>query len=274
MRDILVHAGNFRSWGKAVEYAAHLAAALDAVLTGAYVYPSPLYMMPPYGSPGLLAAMLENARDVEEDARRAEDAFVAWARGRGADRATWQVAEGRLPDTLAHMANWNDLLVLQRDPDIPWGNPGDLGMLALDVDIPCIVVPPQGGHTQLDCVALAWNASPEAIRAIHAALPLIRRARRVVLLSGERREAYAAIGWKPPFEIATYLGRHAVTLEHRAILAHEDDAGAALLAAAAEAGADLLVMGAYGRSRFSEWVFGGATRHVLHEATLPVLLRH
>ena len=67
------------------------------------------------------------------------------------------------------------------------------------------------------------------------------------------------------------------------VIAHEgkivgegfhERAGEALLEAARDVGADLLVMGAYGRSRFSEWALGGATRHVLTHAQMPVLMRH
>jgi nucleotide-binding universal stress UspA family protein len=274
MRDILVHAANFRAWSGGVEFAARLAASLDALLTGAYIYPSPLYTMPPYGSPGLLAAILENARELEESARAAEKSFASWTAAFGATRSAWQVAEGYLPDTLAHIANWNDLVVLQRDPAEPWGGPLDLGTLVLHVDAPCIVVPPKVTQPRLGCIALAWNGSPEAIRAIHAALPLLQRAERVVLFSGERREPFVEIGWKPPFDIAVHLARHAIEVERNEIFARDERAGEALLEAAAKVGADLLVMGAYGRTRFSEWIFGGATRHVLHEATLPVLLRH
>ena len=274
MRDILVHAADFKTWGNGIEYAARLATKLDAALTGAYVYPSPLHMVPPYGSPALLTAIIENTREIEATARASEPSFVAWAHGLGVRHATWQVAEGYVPDVLAHIGNWTDLLVLQRDPDTAWGSPYDLGALVLRVDIPCIVLPPNIREPRLECIALAWNGAPEAVRAIHAALPLIQRARRVVLLSGERRDSFIEINWKPAFEIEVYLGRHGIVPEQKIIVAHQDHAGTALLETAAQVGADLLVMGAYGRSRFSEWAFGGATRQVLHDAALPVFLRH
>jgi nucleotide-binding universal stress UspA family protein len=179
-----------------------------------------------------------------------------------------------VPDVFAHIGNWTDLLVLQRDPDTAWGSPYDLGALVLRVDIPCIVLPPDVREARLECIALAWNGAPEAVRAIHAALPLLQRAQRVVLLSGERRDSFIEIGWKPPFEIEVYLGRHGIVPERTAIVVDKDHAGTALLETAAQVDADLLVMGAYGRSRFSEWAFGGATRQVLHDAALPVFLRH
>jgi nucleotide-binding universal stress UspA family protein len=78
----------------------------------------------------------------------------------------------------------------------------------------------------------------------------------------------------PPFDVLAWLAQHDVRVTVKPILAPDDRAGEAILAAAGEVGADLLVMGAYGRSRFSEWAFGGVTRTVLHEATLPVLMRN
>jgi nucleotide-binding universal stress UspA family protein len=67
------------------------------------------------------------------------------------------------------------------------------------------------------------------------------------------------------------LRRHGVAIKPRRIDGSDDDAGGVLLAQAAAQGADLLVMGAYGHSRLRELVFGGATRHVLREASLPVV---
>jgi len=82
------------------------------------------------------------------------------------------------------------------------------------------------------------------------------------------------IDWRPPFDMLSHLRRHGIDPEQREIAADESDAGAALLDSAAALRADLLVMGAYGRNRFSEWIFGGATRHVLRHAGIPVLMRH
>ena len=119
MRDILAFATSFSAWDGSVAYAADLAARVDGALTGAYVHPSPLYMMPPYASPDLLEAVIENAREIERIAHAAEASFVAWAGTIGARRAAWQVAEGHVPETLAHIGNWHDLLVIERNPDAP-----------------------------------------------------------------------------------------------------------------------------------------------------------
>lgn len=273
--DVLVYANNFESWSPAVEYAAALAAREDACLTAAYVYPTPTLMMPTYATTALLTAIVENTRRIERESLAAERRFVEWAHARGVAEANWQVAEGYLPAALAHLGNWHDLLVLGRDGEVPWESASDLGALVVQSGLPCIVIPPQGGEpAAADCIALAWNGAPEGLRAIHAARPLLRKAARVVVLNGRRRDPLAEIGWHPEFEIHAYLSRHGIEAEDATITASDADAGSALLDAAAHVGAGLLVMGAYGRNRFSEWVFGGATRHVLERAGLPVLMRH
>jgi nucleotide-binding universal stress UspA family protein len=143
------------------------------------------------------------------------------------------------------------------------------------VDTPVVVVPDSAPAPAMpDCIAVAWNGAPEGLRALHAARPLLARARRVVVLRGRRRPAFSAIGWHPPFALEAYFARESLEVEYRDLLADDDGAGAALLDAAAGIDAGLLVMGGYGRARFAEWVFGGATRHVLQHARLPVLLRH
>jgi len=275
MQDILVYTDNFRRpWKPAIEYAGRLAATLGASLTGAYVYPSPLYTAPRYSAPALIEAIFENARTLESEAAAAREPFVQWARALGVGRPSWHVAEGYLPDALAQIGTWHDLLVLDVNEDETWGSPADVATLVMASHLPTIVVPGGVREAKLDCVALAWNGSPEAVRAIHAALPLLQRARRVVLMRGEQRNGFLDITWKPPFEIDTHLARHGIVFDERSIASDDEHAGAALLDAADKAGASLLVMGAYGRTRFSEWALGGATRHVLNHTKLPVFMRH
>jgi len=275
MQDILVYTDNFRlPWKPAIEYAGRLAAMLGASLTGAFVYPSPLYTAPRYSAPALLDAIFENARRLESEAAAAHEPFVQWARALGVARPSWHVAEDYLPDALAQIGTWHDLLVLDVNEDETWGSPSDVASLVMASHLPSIVVPASVREPKLDCVALAWNGAPEAVRAIHAALPLLQRAKRVVLLRGEQRNGFLEITWKPPFEIDTHLARHGIAFDVREIGADDEHAGEALLDAASKVGASLLVMGAYGRTRFSEWALGGATRYVLNHTRIPVFMRH
>lgn len=275
MQDVLVYTDTFRRpWTAAIEYAGRLAAAHHATLTAAYVYPSPLYTAPRYSAPSLIDAIWRNARALEAEAAAASAPFAEWAATIGVRRASWHVAEGFLPDALAAIGAWHDLLVLDRDDDETWGSAADVATLVLDSRLPCIAVPKTCREAAFDRIVIAWNGAPEAVRAAHAALPLLARAKEVVLLRGESRNSSLDIRWKPPFGIDAHLARHGIAFVARDLGVDDERAGEALLEAARDAGADLLVMGAYGRSRFSEWALGGATRHVLTHAQMPVLMRH
>lgn len=274
MCDILVNCESFKFWSPAADYAARLAAATRGSLTGIFVCPSPSSLVPSYENPLLISELMEASRELEEDACRAEASFVTFAHERGAARVGWQMAEENVPRALQLAGSWHDLLVLGRGTPGPWGLPSAVGSLVLGTDMPCIVVPPEGALSTLDCVAVAWNGSAEAIRAIHAALPLLRNARQVVVLHGEQRPLANMSAWRPPFDPSIYLAKHSV--RHECFLLSEPDEliSGVLLSAATDVGANLLVMGAYGHTRFSEWILGGATRTALERASIPVFMRH
>lgn len=150
--------------------------------------------------------------------------------------------------------------------------PQGVAQLVLTSALPCIVVPQAACQREAHhaCIAVAWNGSIEAIGALHGALPLLQAAQRVVVLSGTQHPAAAGL---MRFDLDTWAEQHGVGIEYL-MLDSGEDAGPALLDAAQEVAADLLVAGAYGRSRLAEWVLGGVTRHLLRHSTLPLLLRH
>lgn len=274
MKDLLAFAYNPRDWEASFGFAARLATHLEARLTGVDIYPTPAVTGDSYGATDTFVTLLESVRKAEAASYAARNSFVAWARNEGVRAASWQVAEGNPGDVLQRLGNRHDLLVMARDP----GAADDLlrlGQILVKCGLPILLLPPAWTRqAQFDCVALAWNGAAEALRAIHAAQPLLRRARRIVILRGELRDSYAEIGWLPPFDLSAYLAFHELEAEVVGIAESGDDAGPALIEAAHLQRADLLVMGGYGRSRFSEWMFGGATRHVLGQSSLPLLLRH
>lgn len=147
---------------------------------------------------------------------------------------------------------------------------------------PVLIVPYAGAApavTPPRHILLCWNASKEASRAVSAAIALLKRAGSVHIAVFDAQESSAAHGAEPGADIARYLLRHGVgstiavcRSDHR--LGRPGDIGKALLAHAAGLGCDLLVMGAYGHSRFRETILGGVTRTVLREMTIPVLMAH
>ncbi len=274
MQDILVHANNYENWTHSLHYAADMATLLDASLSGIFVS-EPVLPLPTMGMPLPFPEIYMIAAEVVKSAQQAEPAFCKWASERGVKRNRWLVAEGHLSPVLAYAANWHDLLVLESGIKAPWSSIGALGAVLLACGAPCLVVPDSyTKRASVDTVAVAWNGSVESIRAIHAAMPFLKRAKRIVLIHGERPEPYSLIDWKPPLNIENHLKHHGLEFSKRAMTVADELVGAELLTAAWEVRADMLVMGAYGRARFSEWVFGGATRHVLEHGKLPIFMRH
>ena len=130
-------------------------------------------------------------------------------------------------------------------------------------------------------VLIAWNASKEAARAVREALPLLARAEKVTLAIVDADRHPAALGDRPGEEVLAWLARHGIAAEvllaqtsGQGLLKRPGDVGESLLMLAGEHGCDLMVLGAYGHSRFRETLLGGVTRTVLESMTLPVLMAH
>ncbi|HEX2136148.1 MAG TPA: universal stress protein [Microvirga sp.] len=135
---------------------------------------------------------------------------------------------------------------------------------------PVLVAPPQAFPTAMGrSVVIAWNGSTETARAVSLGMPLLRRAKQVVVLTVE--------GGTVPGPTGEQLAR---TLRINGVPAqahHTPESGSVgetILATAREVGADLLVKGAYTQSRLRQMIFGGATRHLLDHAPIPMLMAH
>lgn len=146
--------------------------------------------------------------------------------------------------------------------------------LALECGRPVLLVPRAWSRPiEPQRVVVAWNGSREAARAAFDALPLLRRAPRVEIVTtqGGDEKQMLPLGAE---EIAAALARHGVKCEVVALSRGGDSDEISLMRRVKEADADLLVMGAYGRPRLSEIVLGGVTQHVLTAGAVPVLLSH
>jgi len=276
MKDIVVYSESFKSWFPHVEYAIRLAATFDANVTGVCVCPSPEAAMSVYDAPALVQESIKEARQLMGDAYAAEASFLALARELGVTDAFWQVADGDVPHSMKLIGNWHDLLVLGRTPDLAWSSSSAIGDIMLGCGgVPCLVVPEMRVKPPtLNRIAIAWNGSAEALRAVHAALPMLIRAWKVVILNRGGNQASLMDQWMPGFDLASYLQRHGVIAESHALADRGEGIGTDLLQAAGAFQTDLLVMGGYGHTRLRERILGGATREVLEKTTIPVLMRH
>jgi nucleotide-binding universal stress UspA family protein len=139
-----------------------------------------------------------------------------------------------------------------------------------------ILVVPYAGHfaTLGQRVLVGWDASREATRAVGDAMPLLAAAEQVTVLAIDPQAGPGGHGELPGADISLHLARHGVKAVIERTVSADVPIGDVLLSRAADLGADLLVMGAYGHSRARELLLGGATRTVLGSMTLPVLMSH
>lgn len=186
--------------------------------------------------------------------------------------ASWREAEGAYVNMAVASAAAFDLLVAASAAVTQ-----SLGAIAeqslLQTRRPVLLAPSRSTRPLTDTAMIAWDESPECWHAVSAAVPFLRLAKAVEIVSvdrhADRRSASQA-------EVMAYLRCHDIAARARVVPPHLRSVGQTLLATAGEDDdVGLLVMGAYSHSRLREMLLGGATRHVLNNAVArPVLLAH
>jgi len=133
---------------------------------------------------------------------------------------------------------------------------------------PVLIAPPTPPQTMGDNILIAWNCSTEQATTMALAMPLLRQASGVVVLTVEGGTVPGPSGE----QVACYLERHGVASQPITAKPQGRSTGEVVLAQAASLNCDLLIKGAYTQSRLRQMIFGGATRHILANAALPVLM--
>lgn len=256
-------------WSRSVATAFALAGPWGSHVTGCFIDPALLALRGVDEEPSVLSLLLELPREAEGDAK----AFEELARRQGVRSTAWMSAQTGLARTMHQLGAWHDLFVLERDITQGDGSDDLLGEAVLGCRKPCLLLPHGNEPQTFARVMLAWNGSLEATRAIHASLPCLARAREVVVVDGAPPPEDDG-GPAPYFHPIEYLARHGIVARRRSFHATVHGTGDALLHEAQRMDSDLLVMGAYGHPRLRERVLGSATRRILQQATLPVLMQH
>ena len=263
-----------------------LASEFGAHVEGLHVRADPRAAIPYIGE-GMTADVIQELCDAAEHdglerAARAEAVFeeerqrTGLARVEGgqagpAPSAGWSATVGETVQVVSSRARTVDLSVIGRPGDIAGDGARNLfeGLLFRS-GRPLLVVPGDREFTTPERIAIAWNGSPEAARAVACALPFLTRAKQVTIVS----VGTLAEGLPDADALAQYLHWHgAKAMPTGAGEANEDD-GQALLGAARSADANLIVMGAYTHSRWREIILGGVTRYMLENTSLPLFMVH
>lgn len=268
IRDILVHVDGPQS-ENAAALAAHLATQHGARLSGLHIVRTP--QVPAYIEAHLGAEVMDvQARYAAEAAEKAKAVFEAAAQETG-DKADWMSAQGEPLELLQQRGRSVDLVVVgQTQPD-EQGLIADediAGRLALSLGRPVLAVPFAGDfQTVGKRVLVAWDGGRAAARALGDMIHLVDAPEAVTVLSvnGEEHDLD---------DVVAHLSNHGIEADAQLIESHDMDVGEMMLSRAADFGADLIVMGAYGHARWRELVMGGATQHMLQHMTAPVLMAH
>ncbi len=278
-RSIFVHLAD-DAWAHTLDVAARVAKAFDAELAGTYLVPRAT--LTPFTSSVLPDAIVKGrlAR-TGYDQEQAEARFRATTAQHAVASAAFAAPAGdALAEAVLH-ARQADLAVL-RQPDARDADAGFASELAHAVLVasgrPILFVPHSGTFPEIGTTAIvAWKESRESARAIADALPFLRRARKVIVMTvqpstvddaGDVADVLSGRG------VAHYLARHGVVAEVKRERAEDIDVGNLLLSRAADYSADLIVMGGYSRPRLAERVLGGVTNSLLEAMTVPVLMSH
>ena len=221
----------------------------------------------------------DDARENADQVREAFERFCAERSipldgepGSGGVSANWKQEFGRISDKLVHRAQLFDLSVVAI-PRLAKGHirqsplGGNLEALLLESGRPILMVPAKVPETIGRRVVIGWNASAESARAVGDAMWCLQAADAVTVLANPSRLESAEA-------LCHNLAWHGVGASVRQFEAESRAVGQALLAQAREMDADLMVVGGYSHARARELLLGGATRHLLGAAELPILMAH
>jgi nucleotide-binding universal stress UspA family protein len=276
-KTILVHVDQSESAARRIDLAGRLAQQYDAHLVGTALTGMSPYVFPIGGFDMAAVPLPYPVDDLRADAEKALDAFDARARKAGLASFERRRVDDEAGIGLSMQSRYCDLIVIgQFDPSdrLPRVRSDFPEYVLLNCIAPVLVVPAGGALSALGTkVTVAWNGSSNAARAIMSAIPLLRQAEQVDLVVFNAEFEGDLHGEQPGADMALYLARHGIKV---AVTARDaaGNAGEALLAHAADRESDMIVMGAFGHSRFREIVFGGATRTALRASPLPLWMAH
>jgi nucleotide-binding universal stress UspA family protein len=281
-KTILVLLNDARHVQVLLDAACAIARQFDGHLVGLYVLPA----VKIYSDVGMLAtpAVFEGYRNhFKSKLNGVRQAFEASAK-KDKLKSEWRLVNSDFPDVaesaIMHAHSADIIITCQTDIG-PEGNiERDLNeRLVMETGRPVLIIPLKGrfsppGEGIAERAIVGINGTPESTRALFDAIPLLCMVRETRLVWVDPQRQKSESGDVPCAEEAMLLSRHGINAAADSMATDGRNAGEALLMRASDLGADLLVMGAYAHSRMSEFVFGGATRHVLANMNIPVLMSH
>ena len=277
IKDILVHLDSSETCHQCVEAAVALAQRKDAHLIGlAFVLESSLLKY--YGGKLALEVGEGQSEMAAKAAKSAIEIFEQGVKGKGICSETRLIECSTMDvgEQIAFHARHVDVTFLEQ----PSPDRGDRSLMSSLMDgvlfstgRPVYIVPYIGRReTPVRKAVIAWDGGYKSSRALNDAIPLLQDRGETVVLVIDPEKRKKAHGAEPGADIAAHLQRHGIQVSVKKITSGDYDTATTILNFVSDAGADLLVMGAYGQSRLRERTFGGVTRTILDQMTVPVLM--
>ncbi len=257
-----------------IEAARTLGTTFKAHISGLYVIPS-VQVYPASGYAATPDIFDGNRTYYEENKAKVRDAFETGMKQDGLS-FDFHLVDSSLPlignEVITYGRSADLVVISATDKNAMRGVEYDfVERLIIAAGRPILVLPFLGNTPlNMDEVLVGWDESREATRAVFDAIPILQKAKRarIVTIDG------MAKGKLPGASLAESLDRHGVKAELTNVSSDGLSSGATLLRAASDHGAGLIVLGAYGHSRFTEFIFGGVTRHMVQHLDRPVLMSH
>jgi nucleotide-binding universal stress UspA family protein len=279
MKTILVPTEHNTSMASALDTALLLARKFGSSIEGFPLRPAVADLVAMDPDSGLtMVAVKENDAEM---VRHAEDMFRSFMGRNGvtpypaepndSPAFSWLESAPSGHDFVGSYGRVFDMIVLARPGD-EWQSPSmvTLESALFESGRPVLIAPPISPRSLATNVLIAWNCSTEQARTTADAMPLLRLAERVTMVTVEG----ATVAGPSAEQMARSLKINGINAETMTMKARKGGAGEALLAKAEELGCDLIIKGAYTQSRLRQMIFGGTTRHILANAKLPVLMAH
>ncbi|WP_321921544.1 universal stress protein [Paraburkholderia guartelaensis] len=271
--DLLVHVDGNESGQRRVQFAIDMALSTGARLCGIHV--TPPAEVPPRYKPSRVADVTAHlASRLALEAEAAAKVFSEQATKRLSD-LRWFEAHGDIAEGISHRARYADLVILGQ---YEWQGPPETHPLPIAHSVvlrcgrPVVVVPAAVGTTSLSNIAVAWDGSREAVRAVHDALPLLRLARSIHIIT---IIAPSAQGNQTDVDsLLAHLAGHGIGVRTDALQIRTVEHHDSLRKQIEQGPYDLLVMGAYSHPMWMEFIFGGVTQTTLLSSKIPVLVSH
>jgi nucleotide-binding universal stress UspA family protein len=274
IKDILVNLSTKPEHDPGRDYAISVARAFEAHLTAlAFAYEPVISgtIFDGYGASVIANYRAEN-RKIAQSAKERFDG-AAKAAGVLADSRAIEAGVADIASVFGNTARNYDLSVVgQARRDDETAEELTIQGALFGSGRPVLVVPYiQQTGLKLDRVLVCWDGSRNAARAIADAMPVLKRAGAIDVVTVEPRERRNELAGA---EIAQHLARHGLKVELKPLVAPDTDVPNTILSYAADSSTDFIVMGGYGHSRLREFVLGGATRGMLESMTVPTFMAH